>query len=318
MSKTLLITGATGRQGGAVIDALLASPNPDFTILAVTRDTSSAAAKRLGSKSPSIRLIQGDLDDIPALFRSALKESPNKDIWGVYSVQVSMGTNVTVESEIAQGKNMVDAALEHGVSHFVYSSVERGGDEASWDNTTPIPHFQTKYHIEQHLRDRAGEARPSTSRPPGKMGWTILRPVAFMDNLVPGFPTKVFLAAMRNYIGQDGKKVQWVYTGDIGRFAAKAFNAPAEWDGRAMGIAGDELTFDELSRAFGRATGSPAPVTYGLLGSVLTYAVKEVGLMIGWFGSDGYRADVEACRAECKEMLDMETWLSTKSGWAAT
>jgi hypothetical protein len=66
----------------------------------------------------------------------------------------------------------VDGALEHEVKHFVYTSVDRGGDEKSYDNPTDIPHFISKYRIEHHLVDKAGD----------KMGWTILRPVAFTDN----------------------------------------------------------------------------------------------------------------------------------------
>jgi uncharacterized protein YbjT (DUF2867 family) len=117
-------------------------------------------------------LIEGDLDDVPSLFRQA-QTWAGAPIWGVYSVQVSTGKDVTSEREIRQGKALIDEAIKTGVRHFVYSSVERGGDEASWNNPTPIPHFRTKHDIEHHLRDvtvpgKAGE----------HMGWTILRPVA--------------------------------------------------------------------------------------------------------------------------------------------
>ncbi|KAK3693152.1 hypothetical protein B0T22DRAFT_373007 [Podospora appendiculata] len=309
MSKALLITGATGHQGGAVIEALLDKHRNEFTLLAVTRDASSASAQRLASKSPSIKLVQGNLDDVPALFEEARRVNNNQTIWGVYSVQVSLGPGVTVEGEVAQGKALVDGALTAGVKHFVYSSVERGGDKASWDNPTPIPHFQSKHQIEHHLRSAASTS--STD-----MGWTILRPVAFMDNLAPGFQTKVFLAALRNYLGDTTKPLQWIATDDIGVFAAKAFANPSEWDGRAIGLAGDELTIEEMSRAFARVTGSPAPITYSFFGSALTYAVKEMGLMIGWFASDGYKADIEARRKDYPGLLTFEQWLAQKSPFA--
>jgi uncharacterized protein YbjT (DUF2867 family) len=169
MSKVILVTGATGNQGGAVINALLKETNQKFTILAVTRDTNSASSQKLANKSPSIKLVQGNLDDVPGIFAAA-KEVVKEPIWGVYSVQISMGKGVTFEGEIAQGKAMIDESVKSGVKHFVYSSVDRGGDEKSWETETPIPHFQTKYQIDRHLKDNAGE-----------MGWTILRPVAFMD-----------------------------------------------------------------------------------------------------------------------------------------
>lgn len=168
-TKVILVTGATGNQGGAVLNALLNDESQKYTILAVTRDTNSGSSQKLAAKSPSIKLVQGNLDDVPGIFAAA-KEVVKDPIWGVYSVQISMGKGVTFDGEIAQGKAMIDESVKHGVKHFVYSSVDRGGDEKSWDTETPIPHFQTKCQIDRYLRDTAGQ-----------MGWTILRPVAFMD-----------------------------------------------------------------------------------------------------------------------------------------
>ncbi|KAH9899039.1 NAD(P)-binding protein [Xylariomycetidae sp. FL2044] len=305
MTRTILVTGATGKQGASVINALLNEKHESFNILAVTRDAGSASARRLESRSSSIKLVQGDLDDVSTLFQDAQKISP-EPIWGVYSVQISMGKGVTLESEIQQGKRLIDEAIKAGVEHFVYSSVERGGDEASWDNPTPIPHFQSKYHIERYLRAQTGQGKPGAS-----MGWTILRPVAFMDNLAPGFPTKVFMAAVHRQVGN--KAMQWIATSDIGVFAAMAFANPEQWDRRAVGLAGDELTFEQLSGSFESATGYPVPETYWFFGSVLTTLVKEVALMIGWFASDGYKADVKARREEHPDMLTMEQWLREES-----
>lgn len=162
MSKAILITGATGKQGGAVIDALAGKPG--FTLLAVTRNPSGSSAQKLIAKADNIKVVQGDLDDVPGMFKNA-GEVAKAPIWGVYSVQISMGKGVTFESEVIQGKAMVDESVKQGVKHFVYSSVERGGDEESWTNGTPIPHFQTKQILDNYLRDNAGQ-----------MGWTILRP----------------------------------------------------------------------------------------------------------------------------------------------
>ncbi|KAI0128695.1 hypothetical protein BJ170DRAFT_341892 [Xylariales sp. AK1849] len=309
MSKVLLVTGATGKQGGAVIDALLGLGTPDFTILAVTRNTESSGAKKLAAKAPSIKLVQGNLDDVPALFKEAQKVQ-SRPIWGVYSVQVSMGKDVTLASEVLQGKALIDGSIERGVKHFVYSSVERGGDELSWDNPTPIPHFQSKHQIEDHLRNVTAKGEQGDS-----MGWTILRPVAFMDNLEPAFPTKVFMAALSNHL-QGGKRLQWIATRDIGIFAAKAFDDPEHWNHRAVGLAGDELSFQELCKAFENATGQPAPVTYWFFGSALTYFVKEFGLMVGWFASDGYKAQIQERRKDHPDLLTMEKWLAQESGFS--
>ncbi len=86
MSRAILVTGATGKQGGAVIAALLAQ-KASFQMLALTRDSSSASARRLASQSPNITLIEGNLDDARSVFEKA-KKSTSAPIWGVFSVQV--------------------------------------------------------------------------------------------------------------------------------------------------------------------------------------------------------------------------------------
>ena len=295
MSKAILVTGATGKQGGSVIDALVASPaTSQFTILAVTRDANSGSAQKLAKKASNIKVVQGNLDDVATLFESAKKVAG--DIWGVYSVQISMGKGVTYESEVKQGNDLIDESVKQGVKQFVYSSVERGGDEHSWSNPTPIEHFKTKHAIEHHLKDNAGQ-----------MGWTILRPVAFMDNLAPGFPHKVFLTAMRDSL--NGKSNQWVATSDIGFFVAQAFEKPAEWKHKAVGLAGDELTFEQQSKAFENKTGYPAGTTFSFLGQTLKYMVTDLGIMLDWFGAEGYKANIANLRKIHPGMLDFESWL---------
>lgn len=86
MTKTLLVTGATGKQGGSLIDGLLAQ-EAEFEILALTRDVNSASAKELVKKSPDIKLLAGTLDEPETVFRNA-KNVTTEPIWGVFSVQV--------------------------------------------------------------------------------------------------------------------------------------------------------------------------------------------------------------------------------------
>jgi uncharacterized protein YbjT (DUF2867 family) len=175
MSKVILVTGATGKQGGAVVSALLKSEK--FTVLAVTRSAGSSSALKLASKE-NVKIVEGNLDDVPGIFAAA-KLISDEPIWGVYSVQISIGKGVTFDGEINQGKSLIDESLKQGVKHFVYSSIDRGGDEKSWETETPIPHFQTKHRIELHLRSKSGDES-------SRMGWTILRPVAFMEVSLEG------------------------------------------------------------------------------------------------------------------------------------
>jgi|SRR5215469_3090943 len=180
MSKAVLITGATGKQGGAVVDALLESPEAQkFTILAVTRNPDSPSAQKL--KSRGVKIVTGDLNDVPAIFQNA-KTVVDQPVWGVFSVQVPVGKGATTQTEEAQGKALVDGAVANGVKMFVYTSVDRGGDEKSFDNPTPIPHFISKANIEKHLVEKAKVAG---------INWCILRPVAFMDVSSLLFPRRL-------------------------------------------------------------------------------------------------------------------------------
>lgn len=297
MSKSILVTGATGKQGGSVIRAL--ADNTGFTLLAVTRNASSESAQRLKSKGKNVIVIEGDQNDAPALFAKA-KEVAKNELWGVYSVQLSQGTGVTHEGEIKQGKDMVDEAVKAGVKHFVYSSVERGGDEKSWTNPTPIEHFSSKYEIENHLKASAGT-----------MGWTILRPTAFMDNLEPNFQTQVFMATMRDTLGT--KPCQWIAVRDIGVFVKMAFEDPAKFNHKALGLAGEELNTEQIDQIFKSKTTQGMAGTYGFFGSLLKFAIADLGRMINWFATDGYGVNIPELKKIYPGLTDFPTWIVEES-----
>jgi uncharacterized protein YbjT (DUF2867 family) len=82
----VLVTGATGKQGGAVIQSLL-NKDAGFEILAVTRDTKSPSAQKLSQKAPTIKLVEGNLDNPARIFDNA-QTVTSSPIWGVFSVQV--------------------------------------------------------------------------------------------------------------------------------------------------------------------------------------------------------------------------------------
>ena len=132
-TKIILVTGATGQQGGAVARHLLKQPG--FAVRALTRDSAKPAARALAQAGAEV--VRGDLDD-PASVRRALEGA-----WGVFSVQNFMETGY--EGEIRQGKALADAAKAAGVQHFVYTSV------VSADRKTGLPHFESKWQIEQHI-----------------------------------------------------------------------------------------------------------------------------------------------------------------------
>lgn len=200
--------------------------------------------------------------------------------------------------EEKQGKALVDAALKNGVKHFVYSSVDRGGPRSS-DNPTDIPHFVSKHHIEKHLI--------SESKVQG-MNWTILRPVAFMENFDGGFVGKVFATSWK--IGVK-RPLQLIATDDIGFFGAKAFMEPETYNDQAISLAGDELKYEDMVEIFKKKTGSPAPLTFNLLARLVLWLSKEMGTMFAFFEREGYGADVKELRKTHPGLQSLSTWLET-------
>lgn len=299
--RKILVTGATGKQGGAVVNALLAKPPPfDHEILALTRKTSSPVAQKLAS-NPKVSLIEGDLSDCSAIF------AQEPSIWGVFSVQVpymAQPKGSPKDIEATQGKSLVDAALASGVSHFVYSSVGSGGPNVAEKEeklNLKVPHFVSKYAVEKHLKEKAEGSQ---------MSYTILQPVAFMDNFAPGMQGKGY-GAMWSSLGD--QKLQQVATSDIGRFAAISFSNPdGELKNKSITLVGDDLTASEANDAFFKALHRPMPRTYGFVASAIMYMVPEVGTMFKWFQQIGYKGDVAECKRINPDMLDLAAWLKSE------
>ncbi|RAL08754.1 NAD(P)-binding protein [Aspergillus homomorphus CBS 101889] len=294
----ILVTGATGKQGGSVVRNLLAQ-NAPFDILAVTRNAQSSSAQKLAQQSPKIKLLEGNLDNPEALFRAA-KSAISTPIWGVFSVQAADPRN---DSERRQGLALVDESIKQDVKFFVYSSVDRGG-EASIDNPTEVPHFIYKHEIEKHLI--------AASKGTG-MEWAVLRPTAFFENLTPDYFGRVFATAW--HMALKGKPLQLIATSDIGFFAAHAFLHPEESRGKFFSLAGDELTYDQMATIFKQKTGKDVPTTYRLPVRLMMMAVKELGVMFKWFYEQGYGADIEALRKISPVLKDFGTWVETESGF---
>ena len=293
--RNLLITGATGKQGGAVISALLASSaNPHFNIFALTRNANSPRAQSLARQN--INLVEGDLDDVPAIFRK-LPQS----IHGVFSVQTPLKPKI----EEQQGKALVDAAAAHGVHHFIYTSADRGGPELSDRDGTVVAHFRSKFNIENHLKsvfERNGET----------MKWTIIRPVAFMENLSNDFIGRAFATIWR----QNGvhRKLQFVSSVDIGVLAAHAFKNESEYSGRAISLATDELSPLEAEQVFKKVFGTDIPRTYDILGRMIKYlAWEQLGIMFKWFIDTGFGANSNEYTVKFPEMHNFEKWLREQS-----
>lgn len=291
--RSLIVTGATGKQGGALISALVSQPSHPFTIYAVTRDTTSASAQRLGQQT-NVKVIQGDFDNTAAIFRQV--EKP----WGLFAM-------TTGKDEERQGKALVQAAVDAGIRHIVFTATDRGGPRSDNDPTY-VPHFATKFNVERDIKQRAEQSK-------GQFTWTFLRPVAFFDNLSPNFFGRAFVPMWRQN-GLD-RPLQQIGTKDIGRVAADAFlNAETEeYRNKSIGLAGDDISPREAARIFKEVTGEEMPASWNITGWLLKLMVKELRLMFQWFKEDDFAVDIKATRKRYPFIKDFRQWLEDESAW---
>jgi uncharacterized protein YbjT (DUF2867 family) len=292
-SPKILITGATGLQGGAVIDALVVNSWPG-QILALTRDINSSKAKAIAAK-PNVTVIQGNPASPAAIFAA------NKPIDIVFLITAFTYGKENKEEE--QAVPMITEALKAGVKHFILASVDRGGIGRSDENPTKVPHFSVKHRMEILLKEKTVGTQ---------MGWTFLRPVVFMDNLTPDFNGKLFTTMWR---GLADKPLQLISTRDIGIFGARVIADPVSYNGRAISLAGDELTFAQAKQVFEKTFGYDIPVTFSIIGTGMQYLAKEMGTMFAWFKVEGFGADIGALREEYPKLQDFGTWLKESSAF---
>ncbi|MFJ1926992.1 MULTISPECIES: NmrA/HSCARG family protein [unclassified Streptomyces] len=275
-NRVVVVTGGTGRQGGAAARALLSR---GWAVRALVRDPDKAEA--LALKEAGAILFRGDLDDEASL------DAALAGAYGVFSVQTFTGPDGLV-GEVRQGKAVAEAAARAGVAHFVYSSV--GGA----DRPGEVRHFATKGEVERHIEALGLPA-------------TILRPTFFITNFEGLGPQWSEGSLVLTLAVLERTRLQMITPADIGNIAAEAFGAPADYLGRVVEIAGDELTGPQMAEVFSRAAGRPVRFDSQPIEQVRAFS-EEMAAMFDWFNTVGFVADLATLR-------DRHPYLTTLEGW---
>lgn len=280
----VLVTGATGQQGGSVARVLL---ERGHRVRAFTRNIDSERAKEINDLGAE--LFSGNFDDPLSL---------GKAMEGVDAV-FAMGTPFEkgMDTETRQGILIVDAAKTAGIKHLIYTSV------GSAHRSTGIPHFESKFKVEEHIR---------------KLGipHTIIRPVYFMENFfapwtLPGLKEGRIATAMPPY-----RKLAMISVRDIGRFAVHILENRDEFLGRGIDIAGDDVSGEKSAEVFSRITGHEIKYVE------LTYEdIKAFGedmiTMYKWFNDVGYQIDITELRSKYPDIgwTTFEEWVK-RQDWS--
>jgi uncharacterized protein YbjT (DUF2867 family) len=258
-----------------------------LTVRALVRNPQSDRAQALAGAG--VEIAAGDMDDLDSLKKAMV------GVYGVYSVQDYFA--VGAAREVQEGKNMADAALDAGAEQFVFSSV--GGAERK----SGIPHFETKWEIETHIR-RLG------------LPATMIRPVGFMENYyIPQLEKQLLKGRLFDPV-RANKSLQTIASEDIGKFISLAFSQPDRFIGRELEIAGSELTSPQAAEVFSRVLGRPVKVHHLPLPVVRMSMGKEWYQMFLWLKKSGFQADIPALRRDYPEvrLTSLEDWLR-REGW---
>jgi uncharacterized protein YbjT (DUF2867 family) len=284
----IAVCGATGQQGGAVLDHLEAQDR--WQLRALTRDPDGVAARRIRQRG--IEVVAADLTDVGSL-REAFVGA-----WGVYGVTTPMTAKgkLDTEFEMRQGLAIADACAEADVEHLVLSTV------LDIDDSVAVPYVLSKRRIEEYVAQRG-------------IAHTFLCPASFMDEL-----GGEFLPLKRGVLtGQaDGDaKVPYVACTDIGAFAALAFADPSGFTGRKLNLIGDFMSGDELAAMLTRVGGRPLRHKVPPIWLMRIFAREWITLrrtFEGWGREPHPPAMLDAvseCRRLRPETLDFERFVST-------
>lgn len=283
LDRIILVTGATGRQGGAVAARLLAE---GWHVRALTRDPESAKAKAL--KEAGAEVVAGDLDDRASL------DAAVAGAFGVFSVHAGAyeggpyGDDLGHEERSAA--NLGAAAKAAGVVHVVHSSsVGVGGP------------------LEPHMDMLQRKAEAERAIEASGVSLTILRPTSFMENTFDSF-RELQNGALVTMLRADTYE-PLIAAADIAAFAALAFADPGRHQGKVYELAGDDLTQVERAALIGRLVGREVPYVEIGVEQVAADSISTAK-MIALINEHRIPVDIAALREVHPGLLTFEQWMT--------
>jgi uncharacterized protein YbjT (DUF2867 family) len=280
-NQNILVTGATGKQGGALAHLLL---DRGDTVRVLTRYPNRQAALALQERGAWV--VRGSFSDSESIRRAAHKAD------GVYLISTPYEGP---EHEIRAAQTALQAIKEAGAPHVLYSSV------AGASELTGVPHFDSKYHIEHYLHDI-------------DLPWAVVAPVFFMENLYsPSMLEDLKVGRIRMPLPAD-HPLQVVALSDLAQVSDRIFQNWKTYEGQRVEVASTELTGRDLAAVLSAAIGRVIryeEVSIDDIGGPLAEPMRK---MWSWFREQGYQVDIPALHREFPmvDWHDSVRWTQTQ------
>src|SRR5882672_9363690 len=281
----VLVTGATGKQGGHLVRELL---ERGHSVRALTRKPDSPAAAALAERG--VAIVPGNFDDEGSLERAA------RGVDTVFAMSTPFEGGS--KTETLEGVNILRAASRVRVKHFVYSSV------AGADRATGIPHFDSKFEVEKEIR-RSG------------VPFTIVAPVFFMENFLADWMAAGIAKGSIALAVPATRRLQQIAVADIAQFTALVIERRESFLGKRIDIASDELTSATAAATISEASGRRIEYT-ALPIDAVRQQNEDLARMFEWFDRVGYDADIVGLRSLYPEVdwHSFSTW-AREQDWSA-
>ncbi|GMQ81861.1 MAG: NmrA/HSCARG family protein [Rhodothermia bacterium] len=281
-TRKVLVTGASGQQGGSVLNALLARGHQ---VRALTRKPDSEWAASAASRG--VEVVAGDFTDQESLVRAAT------GVDTIFLMTTPFEAGIDVETQ--QGLAMLEAAKQANIGHLVFSSV------ASADKATGIPHFESKFKVEEAIIASG-------------ISHTIVAPVFFMDNITsPWYLPGILDGTLAMPMPAD-VPLQHIAVEDIGQFVTLIIERRESVFGLRFDIASDEKTGEEVAQILSEKLDRPIGYS-GFSPDALREENEDFAIMFEWFIEDGYSVDTAELKAEFPNVswVDLKSWVDAQT-----
>ena len=264
-AKRVFVTGATGQQGGALARLLL---RRGHHVRAMTRKPDGPAALHL--KKAGAEVVVGDLSDRSTVVSAA----KGADVAFIVATPYEQG----VAMELRWGLTGVEAAHDAGVPYIVYSSVSDA------DRNTGIPHFDSKFEIEERLRELGSD-------------YSIVAPAFFMENFSAPWVTAGFPRGVLSLGVAPDRKLQVISLPEIAQFTTLAVEKRDAFRGTRVNIASDELTPVDMAARISEAAGTKLTYVPVPLDQVRERS-EDLAKMYDWFNRVGYSVRIPKLKTD--------------------